>query len=75
VVGEVVSVHDGCPVQITFDIDGEAWEFEADARGLALEPLPGPVRQSEGWFRRVGETRQPLVWCATPEIPSESQAP
>jgi hypothetical protein len=74
VVGEVVSVRDGCPVHITFDIDGEAWEFEADPRGLALEPLPGPVRQSEGWFRRVGETRQPVVWCATPEIPSEPQS-
>jgi hypothetical protein len=75
VTGRVVTVSDGCAVEIAVDIDGEPWEFVADPRGLALEPLPGPVRQSEGWFRRVGEARRPIVWCATPEIPSEAQAP
>ena len=72
VTGEVVSVSDGCPMQISVDIDGEAWEFVADGRGLPIEPVPGPVRQAEGWFRRVGETRRPVVWCATPEIPNEA---
>ncbi len=59
----------GCPIRVTFDIDGAPWEFTADRRGCPLEPLPGPVLQAEGWFRRVGETRRPTVWCATPEVP------
>jgi hypothetical protein len=60
----------GCPIRVTFDIDGAPWEFTADRRGCPVEPLPGPVRQAEGWFRRVGETRRPVVWCATPEVPA-----
>lgn len=68
--GSVTRGEHGCPVHIAFDVDGEAWEFVADDRGLPLEPLPGPVRQAEGWFRRVGETRRPVVWCATPEVPA-----
>jgi hypothetical protein len=60
----------GRPARITFDVDGESWEFDADPRGMALQPLPGPVRQAEGWCRRAGETRRPVVWCATPEVPA-----
>lgn len=70
VTSQVVRDERGCPTHIAFDIDGESWEFVADARGLPHEPLPGPVRQAEGWFRRVGETRRPIVWCATPEVPA-----
>jgi hypothetical protein len=70
VAGEVVSERDGFPVHVRCEIDGEAWQFVADDRGVPIEPLPGPVRQVEGWFRRVGETRQPVVWCATPEVPT-----
>jgi hypothetical protein len=65
----------GCPQHISFDVDGEPWEFVADQRGCPIEPLPGPVRQAEGWFRRVGETRRPVVWCASPEVPVEVRAP
>jgi hypothetical protein len=60
----------GCPTHIAFDIDGDQWEFTADERGMPAQPLPGPVRQAEGWFRRVGEHRRPVVWCATPEVPA-----
>lgn len=70
VAGDVTGVERGCPTQITVQVDGESWEFVADERGLPLEPLPGPVRQAEGWFGRVGETRRPVVWCATPEVPA-----
>jgi hypothetical protein len=70
VAGRVTSDERGCPTHIEFDVDGEAWEFVADPRGMPVEPLPGPVRQAEGWFRRVGETRRPIVWCATPEVPA-----
>jgi hypothetical protein len=70
VVGEIVSAPDGCPAHVRCDIDGEAWEFVVDDRGMPIEPLPGPVRQGEGWFRRVGEQRRPVVWCARPELPS-----
>jgi hypothetical protein len=70
VAGEIVAERDGFPVQVRCDIDGVAWEFVADERGVPIEPLPGPVRQVEGWFRRVGEQRRPLVWCATPEVPN-----
>jgi hypothetical protein len=68
--GTVTRGDRGCPTHIAFDIDGEAWEFDADDRGMPAQPLPGPVRQAEGWFHRVGERRQPVVWCATPEIPA-----
>jgi len=83
-VGETVSGTstanaEGFPTHITFDIhDGSAvdkWEFHADPTALPLEPLPGPVRQAEGVFRRVGETRQPVVWCATPEVPATQRKP
>lgn len=70
VAGSVMRDGLGFPAHIAFVIDGEAWEFSADPRGLAAQPLPGPVRQAEGWFRRVGETRRPVVWCATPEVPA-----
>ena len=72
VTGDVLAVQDGCPVRFTVDIDGEMWEYVADDRGLPTEPLPGPLRQSEGWFRRVGEERRPVVWFATPGIPVTS---
>jgi hypothetical protein len=68
--GSVTADDAGRPIHIGFDIDGEHWEFVADERGLPVDPLPGPVRQAEGWFRRVGEQRRPIVWCATPEIPT-----
>ena len=70
VAGSVTRDERGLPAHIAFDVDGEAWEFTADPRGLPRQPLPGPVRQAEGWFRRVGETRRPVVWCATPEVPA-----
>jgi hypothetical protein len=56
--------------RIHMDIDGEAWVFDADTRGRPLQPLPGPVRQAEGWFRRVAEHRAAQVWFATPEVPA-----
>lgn len=68
--GSVTRDAAGCPSHIAFDLAGEPWEFVVDRRGAALESLPGPVRQAEGWFRRVGETRRPVVWCATPEVPA-----
>ena len=68
--GTVTHDAHGCPARIAFDVDGDRWEFVADARGFAAEPLPGPVRQAEGWCHRVGETRRPVVWCATPEVPA-----
>lgn len=70
VAGEVTTNDRGCPTHVAFELDGQPWEFVADPRGLPVVPLPGPVRQAEGWFRRVGETRRPLVWCATPEVPA-----
>lgn len=70
VAGSVMHDERGFPAHIAFVIDGEAWEFGADPRGLPAQPLPGPVRLAEGWFRRVGETRRPVVWCATPEVPA-----
>jgi hypothetical protein len=74
-VSEMVEGHvtldvNGCPTRIGVTLDDGAWEFVADALGIAARPLPGPVRQAEGWFRRVGETRRPVVWCATPEVPA-----
>jgi hypothetical protein len=69
--GSVTSDDEGRPTHISFDIDGERWEFVADDRGLPIEPLPGPFRQAEGWFRRAGEQRRPLVWWATPEVPAD----
>jgi hypothetical protein len=68
--GTVTRDGQGCPTHLAFDIDGEAWEFSADDRGMPAQPLPGPVRQAEGCFHRVGENRRPVVWCATPEIPA-----
>jgi hypothetical protein len=73
VTGVVERDDRGVPKRIEFEIDGEPWEFFADPRGHPIEPLPGPVRQAEGWFRRVGETRTPVVWCATPEVPAEGR--
>ncbi len=70
VAGVVENDDRGVPRRIEFDVDGESWEFVADGRGLPIEPSPGPVRQAEGCFRRVGETRTPVVWCATPEVPA-----
>jgi hypothetical protein len=67
--GSVTSDDEGRPTHIWFDVDGQPWEFVADDRGLALEPLPGPLRQAEGSFRRVGEQRRPVVWWATLEVP------
>lgn len=68
--GSVERNEIGCPAHVRFDIGGEAWEFVADGRGFPVDPLPGPVRQAEGWFRRSGETRRPVAWCATPEVPA-----
>lgn len=68
--GTVIRDDRGCPTHISFTIDGEEWEFDSDERGMPEQALPGPVRQAEGWFRRVGESRRPVVWCATPEIPA-----
>jgi hypothetical protein len=68
--GDVELDANGCPTGIRVTLDDGAWEFGADALGIAARPLPGPVRQAEGWFRRVGETRRPVVWCATPEVPA-----
>jgi len=79
VTGTATTDDHGCPTHITFELQGpsgsEAWEFIADPRALPLEPLPGPVRQAEGLFRRVGDTRRPITWCATAEIPACSPRP
>ena len=64
-----VTLEDVAPVHATFEIDGQQWEFVVDPYGRCA-PLGGPVRQAEGLFQRVGESRRPIVWSASLEVPA-----
>lgn len=64
-----LSLVGGSPDHATFEIDGEVWEYIVDERGHCA-PLGGPVLQSEGCLRRVGDTRTPIVWSASMEVPA-----
>ena len=55
------------PLRIEFDVDGVAWEWEADPHGRMPDFGSAAERintQSDGQFRRVGETRRIEAWWA-----------
>ncbi len=57
----------GWPLHITYQVDGEPWEWVADDRGRMPDMgSPGQRRtpNSEGQFRRVGEPRRITTWMA-----------
>jgi len=64
-----LSLVGGSPDHATFEIDGAVWEYIVDERGHCA-PLGGPVLQSEGCLRRVGDTRTPVAWSASLEVPA-----
>ncbi|MDO8389525.1 MAG: hypothetical protein Q7V57_03475 [Actinomycetota bacterium] len=64
-----LSLVGGSPDHATFEIDGAEWEYIVDDLGHC-PPLGGPVLQSEGCLRRVGDTRTPLAWSASLEVPA-----
>jgi hypothetical protein len=70
--GSVTMSDEGLPVSATFMIDGVSWAFDVDRHGRCA-PLGGPVLQAEGLFTRVGETRRPIVWSASLEVPVPTQ--
>lgn len=64
-----VELDGGSPDRARFEIDDEVWEYTADTNGRCV-PLGGPVVQSEGCLRRVGDSRTPIVWSASMEVPA-----
>lgn len=78
--GTVTTRDDGVwPAGIKFDVDGEAWEFTPDPRGIMPDFMTAdkalPTAQNEGTIKRVGETREPVLTMAWGEIvPSHGTA-
>ena len=70
-----VTLRPGSPFseRIDFVIDGEAWEFTPDPRGAMPDMMRKhpPTPQQEGFMRRVGETRKPVVWFAWGETEAD----
>ncbi|MFL6879520.1 hypothetical protein ACJ6YJ_32290 [Pseudomonas marginalis] len=70
-----VTPREGSPFaeRIDFVIDGEKWEFTPDPRGAMPDMMRKhpPTPQQEGFMRRVGETRKPIVWFAWGETEEE----
>jgi hypothetical protein len=64
-----LEVVGGSPDHARFEIDGGVWEYRVDDRGRCT-PFGGPVLQSEGCLRRVGDTRTPVAWSASLEVPA-----
>ncbi|MFB1298494.1 hypothetical protein ACAG24_023545 [Mycobacterium sp. pW049] len=64
------------PRRIEVHAPGEDWEFLPDPRGRMVDFMPMPNPQTEGRWRRIGDTREPSHWFAYGEIaPSHGLTP
>lgn len=61
--------------RVSFDVDGEGWEFVADPRGTQPDMGAIPNPQQEGLMQRVGETRSPVHWTSWGEANIAYQPP
>jgi hypothetical protein len=52
------------PARIDLTADGVDWEFLPDEQGNMVDLMPMPNPQTEGRWRRRGDTRQPAWWFA-----------
>ena len=59
------------PARIDLTAAGVDWEFLPDQKGNMVDLLPMPNPQTEGRWRRVGDTRQPAWWFAWGETAPE----
>jgi hypothetical protein len=61
--------------RIEYDLDGERWELVPDPRGRMVDLGQIPNPQQEGLMRRVGETREAVLWMAWGEtVPANGES-
>jgi hypothetical protein len=52
------------PARVDLSAEGVDWEFIPDEKGHMVDLMPMPNPQTEGRWRRAGDTREPAWWFA-----------